>query len=767
MRGGGFCADRTSVAENFALYYWRDRIDIDENYLDNRSQIEHIKDYLAHSPRIDSITIYAYASPEGTYARNLWLSRKRAEAARRFILANIPEGRAFAPSTIRLCPMAENWAGLRKEIEANYHRADRERVLKILDAPVGNDTKKWRLQQLDNGYTYKYIIRNHMPRLRLSTWICVWVQPEEAVEPEKPAEKLEPMSLGEISLDKPLTVELDPFKPGVYASRTGFAAARIRQADYPRPENQYALRRGDVAQLRRGSAFRQAFLTAVRTPLPVVGYGKQQILSRISLVRRRISLVVQSADTGGKPETGETRRARRSFSRSVRHGRQVRPPSQADRMLSGRIFQRRSVLRLLDAALPNGSTSSFRFRQDMPEYLTATTFRPKTTVCSSATAANREHGTTSVLRKSRSHSYARFWQNTARKEVADDTPHGDIPALRRRRFGCGRLRAPSAGRHREYPLRPRLSRRATAQRNYRFLRRKPQKAGIQKTRHHACGSLRPRYGHSRERTLSARSGMRRKGLLLRRIHLRRTGEYRLLTYNFGTESTVLRNENDYTGVEAYTHGIAAHLYNLLPSRADKRIDENIVYTPDHLFVDSGERIRIPYTSHIDTLRNERGERFFTARSMVKSYYMQIRVKGMQYVSTAVSLLTGMSGSASLHDRSMHAGNPATLYFEMQRSDEKIARDDDDTTIIYTTFHTFGKLPDAENSLEVSFDFITSDGRALSATIDITDKFSEPDAIEHQWILLDHIIEIPKPVNGGGGFTPGVDDWGDINTDILI
>lgn len=147
--------------------------------------------------------------------------------------------------------------------------------------------------------------------------------------------------------------------------------------------------------------------------------------------------------------------------------------------------------------------------------------------------------------------------------------------------------------------------------------------------------------------------------------------------------------------------------------------------------------------------------------------MQIRVKGMQYVSTAVSLLTGMSGSASLHDRSMHAGNPATLYFEMQRSDEKIARDDDDTTIIYTTFHTFGKLPDAENSLEVSFDFITSDGRALSATIDITDKFSEPDAIEHQWILLDHIIEIPKPVNGGGGFTPGVDDWGDINTDILI
>lgn len=244
------------------------------------------------------------------------------------------------------------------------------------------------------------------------------------------------------------------------------------------------------------------------------------------------------------------------------------------------------------------------------------------------------------------------------------------------------------------------------------------------------------------------------------------GDYRLLTYNFGTESTILRRENDYAGLEAYTNRIAAHLYNLLPSRADGRADERIVYMPDHLFVAGGEQVHIPYTSHVDTLRSERGERFFTARSLVKSYYMQIRVRGMQYASTAVSLLTGMAGSASVHDRRMCAENPVTLFFEMQRSDEKIARDDG-TTVIYTTFNTFGKLPDAENRLEVSFDFITADGRALSATIDITDKFSEPDAVEHQWILLDQIIEIPEPTHDGGGFTPGVDDWGEIDTDIII
>lgn len=184
---GGGIAESLSVGspavESFSIYYWRDRIDIDEDYLDNRRQTDHIKDYLARSPRIDSIAIYAYASPEGVYEHNVWLARKRAEAARRYILEHLGPDTGLDEARIILRPMDENWVGLRKEIEANYHRADRDRVLAILDAPVGNDTKKWRLQQLDNGYTYKYIIRHHMPELRLATWICVWEHPVVKLEP--------------------------------------------------------------------------------------------------------------------------------------------------------------------------------------------------------------------------------------------------------------------------------------------------------------------------------------------------------------------------------------------------------------------------------------------------------------------------------------------------------------------------------------------------------------------------------------------------------
>ena len=165
--------------DRYALYYYQDRIDIQYNYLDNAYQISRIKNILANSARIDSITIYAYASPEGSYSRNVWLANQRALAARKFILANLPDSTILAPENIHLRPMGENWEGLEAELEANYHLANRDRVMKIMHARVSTETKKWRLKNLDNGYTYSIIIRDHMPRLRLATWICVYAPYKE------------------------------------------------------------------------------------------------------------------------------------------------------------------------------------------------------------------------------------------------------------------------------------------------------------------------------------------------------------------------------------------------------------------------------------------------------------------------------------------------------------------------------------------------------------------------------------------------------------
>lgn len=177
-------AETDSVnSDRYALYYYHDRIDLQEDYLDNAMQMARIKDMLLHSPHIDSIAIYAYSSPEGSPKWNNWLAVKRAEAAKAFILSNLSNDSILQPENIILHPMGENWEGLYEELYANYHLLNRDAVLRIMRAKVGTETKKWRLQNLDGGYTYTWIIRNHMPRLRVATWICVYVRKPDFVAP--------------------------------------------------------------------------------------------------------------------------------------------------------------------------------------------------------------------------------------------------------------------------------------------------------------------------------------------------------------------------------------------------------------------------------------------------------------------------------------------------------------------------------------------------------------------------------------------------------
>ena len=187
-------------SDRYALYYYCDRIDLQEDYLDNALQMARIRDILARSPRIDSIAIYAYASPEGAPHRNDWLARRRAEVARDFILANLPNDSVLLPQNIILHPMGENWEGLYEELDANYHLMNRDRVMKIMRADIPTETKKWRLKQLDKGFTYNWIIRHHMPALRVATWLCVYQPIPEFVADTMP----------DISVEMPVLPELEP-----------------------------------------------------------------------------------------------------------------------------------------------------------------------------------------------------------------------------------------------------------------------------------------------------------------------------------------------------------------------------------------------------------------------------------------------------------------------------------------------------------------------------------------------------------------------------
>ena len=165
------------LKENFAIHYRVNETVVDEDYMGNKEQIHKIKHYLVNSPRVDSITIYAWSSPDGLYNKNRSLSRKRASSAKRLLLQHSPDSAKLNSGKIKISPIAENWEGLTALVKEGYSRKDREKVLSILgDDTMGSDSKKRELKKLDKGRTWKYLADNYLPQLRAATWVCVWAE---------------------------------------------------------------------------------------------------------------------------------------------------------------------------------------------------------------------------------------------------------------------------------------------------------------------------------------------------------------------------------------------------------------------------------------------------------------------------------------------------------------------------------------------------------------------------------------------------------------
>ena len=249
------------------------------------------------------------------------------------------------------------------------------------------------------------------------------------------------------------------------------------------------------------------------------------------------------------------------------------------------------------------------------------------------------------------------------------------------------------------------------------------------------------------------------------------GTYNLLVYNFGSALTQIRNEQDFYTMQAYTNPISDYYLQYLPSSRQEVDDKDILYEPEHLFHAVGEPIVIPKTHKVDTLKTASGD-WFEAHSVVKSYYLQLRIKGIEWVTSAVSLLSGMARASVLHEHDgMVTANPINLFFTMDYTGKRAARDGSGTqeAVLYATFSTFGKVPDVASNLTLNFEFMKKGGESQVEKLDITDEFYTQMAKEKQWILLEHEIVITPPEDAiaGGGMTPGVDKWEDVESEVQI
>lgn len=292
------------------------------------------------------------------------------------------------------------------------------------------------------------------------------------------------------------------------------------------------------------------------------------------------------------------------------------------------------------------------------------------------------------------------------------------------------------------------------------------------------------------------------------------GNYRLIAYNFDTEVCIVRNYTDFNNSMVYTNEIATHLKTKISKAArrviqkemqremqkvaqkskalstradDDRGEDRIVYAPDIFFLANYENVYVPYSDVLDTLKT-RDKDFFTAESLVETYYLEIPVKGIELATSSVGLVSGMAGSAWLGTASINEYDPVALYLELQPGGDNEAGvvrakgetdaegEEKSTAVMYTTFNTFGKLPDMDSRLTITFDFLTVHGGSYTAAVDITPEFldAHQNGTRHITVGEDKLIDIevvePGPGGGsagGGGFKPTVGTWEDVQTEIIM
>ena len=243
------------------------------------------------------------------------------------------------------------------------------------------------------------------------------------------------------------------------------------------------------------------------------------------------------------------------------------------------------------------------------------------------------------------------------------------------------------------------------------------------------------------------------------LHNVSPGKYEMLVYNFNTSPTIVKDENNFKTALAYTEvGETNH------SISGKGRIGPVINMPDHLYV-SRKNVDLMYNSVSDTLLYHCGEEskkdsimsiYHHCVSIMDTYHFKAMVrKGLSYISRAEVYITGHS-SSNLFGPDLRSDKNAVIHFPVHRNESGNCLDAD--------FVTFGAIPGEVNRVYLE---ITSSGRndgPNTYIVDVTDQFVRNKENGYN-IVIDPGIEI-EPGEGGGGLDPGIDDWEEVEKDLL-
>ena len=151
------------------LQYRQDDHRVMPAYRDNRVELDKVQaslDAVKENPNLDITGIYVtgYASPEGSAAYNLALSERRAKGFTAYVQQH---NRELDKDLWHVDWKGEDWAGLRREVEAHPGLLKQDEVLRIIDECADNpDACEARLKALQPADIYQRLLNEMYVPLR-------------------------------------------------------------------------------------------------------------------------------------------------------------------------------------------------------------------------------------------------------------------------------------------------------------------------------------------------------------------------------------------------------------------------------------------------------------------------------------------------------------------------------------------------------------------------------------------------------------------------
>lgn len=174
----GLILNLNQFSSDLSIHFRFDKDVFESEYMNNSHAISSIRNIFQATTGfdlIDSISIVAYASPEGKQKYNELLAKRRAEAIKRYILWKYP---AFDSTLIHTYSKGENWDGLISKIEAATDLPSKDQILSLLRED-NTAIREEKLRGFDGGRPWQYIEQNILPQLRVGAAFVIHYNPEK------------------------------------------------------------------------------------------------------------------------------------------------------------------------------------------------------------------------------------------------------------------------------------------------------------------------------------------------------------------------------------------------------------------------------------------------------------------------------------------------------------------------------------------------------------------------------------------------------------